>query len=113
MNSPAAAPAQAVERLCKTSRFIPRSVRLLGTRYRPLFLAHARLCEPAGEHAVIADALSFVDFMLGQNRVALLEPERRALLGDARHLRRRYKLRREGNAISARERWRILQWLGL
>lgn len=111
MDTTESAPAKTVERLWQTSRFIPQSVRLLGTRYRSLFLAYARQCEPSGDHAAIADALSFIEFMLKQNRVALLELERRALHNDARQLRRRFRLHREGGVISARERWKILQWL--
>lgn len=113
LKSPAAAPPKDVERLWRASQFIPQSVRLLGTRYRPLFLAHARHVEPAGENTAVADALAFIDFMFTQERIALLDPERKALRNDARQLKRKYKLVREGTAISARERWKILQWLSL
>lgn len=113
MNAPAVAPPKDVERLWRASQYIPRSVRLLGTRYRPLFLAHAKLVEPAGDHAPVADALSFIEFMFRQVRVALLDPERKALRSDARLLKRRFSLRSEGKIITARERWMILQWLNL
>lgn len=102
-----------VERLWKTARFLPQTVRLLGTRYRALFLAHAQLCRPSGDAAPVADALAFVDFMFRQERVGLLDNERRALQGDERALRRRFRLRRNGKDISAREKWKILQWVGL
>lgn len=112
--SPAEATApQTIERLWQTSRFIPQTVRLLGTRYRSLFLAYARQSEPSGENAAVADALSFINFMFKQNRVGLLDLEKKALHNDARHLRRRFKLKREGSSISAVERWKILQWLHL
>jgi hypothetical protein len=98
-------------RLWQTSRFIPNTVRLLGTRYRPLFLVHARQVQPAGHHGAVADALSFIDFMQSQDRLGLLGAERDALARDARALRRRFKLKRAGAAISADERWKIVQWL--
>ena len=104
---------QAVERLWQTARFLPQSVRLLGTRYRPLFLAHARECEPGGDNAAVADALCFVLFMNRQNRVALMAPELRALRRDARALKRRFWLRRKGREISVAEKWKVLQWLGV
>ena len=107
------APNPAVERLWLSARFLPQSVRLLGTRYRALFLAYAAQCQPAGEDAPIADAMAFVDFMLRQDRVGLLAPEQRALQRDARELRRRFRLRRDGPRISAVEKWKILQWLNL
>jgi len=97
----------------QTARFLPQSVRLLGTRYRALFLAHAKLCSPQGETAPVADALAFVDFMLRQERVGLLDNERRALKRDAKVLRRRFRLRRRGTTVSATEKWKILQWVGL
>lgn len=102
-----------VERLWQSARFIPRSVRLLGTRYRSLFLAHAQDCSAQGETAAVADALTFIDFMLRQERVALLPPERQALLADRRALRRRYRLKRGEGGVTAVERWKVLQWLGL
>lgn len=100
-------------RLWQTSRFIPQTVRLLGTRYRPLFLAHARQVRPEGKNAAVADALSFVEFMQSQDRLALLGPEREALARDGQALRRRFSLKRVGDAVSAAERWKILQWLSL
>lgn len=100
-----------VDRLWKTSRFLPQSVRLLGTRYRALFLAHARQCDPTGPDPAVADALAFLEFMAGQERLALLAPEQRALKADGRPLRRKFRLKRDGRAIAAIERWRILQWL--
>ena len=102
-----------VERMWRTSQFLPQSVRLLGTSYRALFLAHAQQCKPQGDAAPVADALAFVDFMFHQERVGLLDNERTALRGDARALRRRFRLLRQGDSISAREKWRILQWVGL
>lgn len=102
-----------VERMWRTARFLPQSVRLLGTRYRALFLAHAQQCKPRGDAAAVADALAFVDFMFRQERVGLLDNERTALRGDARALRRRFRLLRRGEAVSAREKWKILQWVGL
>lgn len=102
-----------VERMWKTAQFLPRSVRLLGTRYRALFLAHAQLCRPSGDAAPVADALAFVDFMLRQERVGLMDNERRALKADERALRRRFRLKRKGEDVSANEKWKILQWVGL
>lgn len=102
-----------VERLWKTAQFIPQTVRFLGTRYRALFLAHAQNCRPSGDAAHVADALAFIDYMLQQERVGLLDNERRALRADRRALRRRFRLRRQGQDISAIERWKILQWIGL
>lgn len=102
-----------VERLWQTARFLPRSVRLLGTRYRTLFLAYAQDHRPAGDAPAVADALAFVDFMLSQERLALLPPEQAALRGDHRQLRRRFRLRRRDGTVEAVERWKILQWLHL
>ena len=102
-----------VERMWKTAQFLPRTVRLLGTRYRALFLAHTQLCRPSGDAAPVADAMAFVDYMLRQERVGLLDNERKALQGDRRALRRRYRLKRKGEDISASEKWKILQWIGL
>ena len=102
-----------VERMWKTAQFLPQTVRLLGTRYRALFVAHAQLCRPQGDGAPVADALAFVDFMFRQERVGLLDNERRALRSDARALRRRFRLRRQGESISVLEKWKIRQWLGL
>ena len=104
---------ESVERLWKTARYLPQTVRLLGTRYRTLFLAHAQRCHPRGEAGVVADALAFTDYLAKQERVGLLAPERAALARDARALRRRFRLRREGDAIEAIEKWKILQWLRL
>ena len=107
------APAESIERLWKSAEFLPQTVRLLGTRYRSLFLAHAHLCRPTGDAAQIADAMAFVDFMFRQERVGLLENERAALRRDARALNRRFRLRREGESIEVIEKWKPLQWIGL
>ena len=104
---------ESVGRLWKSAEFLPQTVRLLGTRYRSLFLAHAQMCSPRGDGAAIADALAFVDFMARQERVGLLDNERSALNRDARALQRRFRLRREGGAIEVVEKWKPLQWLGL
>ena len=104
---------ESIDRLRKTAEFLPQTVRLLGTRYRSLFLAHAQICRPRGDGATIADALAFVDFMFRQERVGLLENERSALRGDARALRRRFRLRREADAVEVVEKWKLLQWIGL
>ena len=104
---------ESVGRLWKTAEFLPQTVRLLGTRYRSLFLAHAQMCSPRGDGAAIADALAFVDFMARQERVGLLDNERLALTRDARALQRRFRLRREGGAVEVVEKWKPLQWLGL
>ena len=102
-----------VERLWQAARFMPQSVRLLGTRYRALFLAYAQQCSPVGEAKPVADALAFLEFMFQQNRVALLPPEQKALTQDQRRLRRRYRLSRQGPSVGATEKWKIRQWLGL
>lgn len=100
-----------VSRLWQAARFIPRSVRLLGTRYRSLFMAYSRQWVPAGRQPAVADALGFIDFMFQQNRLALLDPEQRALRRDWRTLRRRFRLSRQGNSVEAVEKWKVLQWL--
>lgn len=102
-----------VERLWKSAQFLPQTVRLLGTRYRALFLAYAQQCRPQGDAAAVADAMAFVDFMYEQDRVGLLGNERLALRGDARALSRRFRLRRNGETIEAVEKWKPLQWIGL
>ena len=102
-----------VERLWQSARFMPQTVRLLGTRYRALFLAYARSWETSGDAPHVADALAFIDFMLAQNRLALLPPEQRALRRDGKALRRRFRLKRRQGTVMATERWKILQWLGL
>ena len=102
-----------VERLWQAARFLPQSVRLLGTRYRSLFVAYAQRVSSSGPLAAAADALAFVDFMFHQNRVALLDIERRALRSDERSLRRRCRLSRRGNEVQATEKWKVLQWLHL
>ena len=109
----ASSTADSVERLWKTARYLPQTVRLLGTRYRTLFLAHAQRCRPRGASGVVADALAFAAYLSKQERVGLLAPERSALARDERVLRRRFRLRRDGNAIEAIEKWKIFQWLGL
>jgi len=103
----------ATERLWHCALFLPESARLLGTRYRVLFLAYAPRTQPQGEVPAVADALAFLDFSLRQSRIALLPPELAALRRDSRRLRRRFRLSRQGSAISAVERWKVLQWLGL
>ncbi len=105
--------ADSVERLWKTARYLPQTVRLLGTRYRTLFLAHALRCRPHGEAGVVADALAFTEYLAKQERMGLLAPERVALRHDASALRRRFRLRRVGAEISAIEKYKIQQWLGL
>ncbi len=107
------AAAEPVERLWKTAEHLPRTVRLLGTRYRALFLAYAPETRPRGERAIVADALAFADYLARQERVGLLDDERDALRGDARALRRRFRLRRDGQAVEAVEKWKPLQWIGL
>ena len=107
------APPESVDRLWKSAQFLPQSVRLLGTRYRTLFLAHAQLCRPQGGGAPVADALAFVDFMFRQERVGLMENERAALRRDERALKRRFRLRRKGETIEVVEKWKLTQWLGL
>lgn len=102
-----------VERLWQSARYMPRSVRLLGTRYRSMFVAYAQDWRPDGEASAVADALAFIEFMLRQDRVALLPPEQQALRGDGKMLRRRYRLKRKDGMVSAVERWKILQWLRL
>ena len=102
-----------VERLWQTARFLPQSVRLLGTRYRALFVAYAAQVSSQGEGAPVADALAFIDFMFRQNRVGLLDPELRALRSDEKALRRRFRLSRDGQTVKAVEKWKILQWLHL
>ncbi len=107
------APLEPVDRLWKSAQFLPQTVRLLGTRYRALFLAHARLCRPEGDAAAVADALVFADWMFRQERVGLLDNERDALKRDARALRRRFRLHRRGEAAEAVEKWKLTQWIGL
>jgi hypothetical protein len=105
--------AAVVERLWQTARFLPQSVRLLGTRYRALFIPYAQQFSAVGEAAPVADGIAFVDWMFRQNRVALLVPEQRALRNDERALRRRYRLKRDGKTVAAVEKWKVLQWLRL
>ncbi|MBI4375143.1 MAG: hypothetical protein HY549_01715 [Elusimicrobia bacterium] len=106
-----------VERLWQAARYLPQSVRLLGTRYRTLFLAYAQQCSVESSNGkappAVADAMAFIEFMFLQNRVGLLPPEQRALHQDQRALRRRFRLRRHGITVSATEKWKICQWLGL
>lgn len=102
-----------VDRLWKSAQYLPQTVRLLGTRYRALFLAHAQLCKPEGEAGAIADAIAFAEWMSRQERVGLLDNERKALDKDARALRRRFRLRRRGETVEAVEKWKPLQWIGL
>ena len=98
-------------RLVECARYLPQSVRLLGTRYRALFTAHARGCTPSGDAAAVADAMAFADFMLGQDRLALMPPEQKALRRDVRKLRKSYRLKREGREITAVKRWAIARFL--
>ncbi len=103
-----------VERLWQAARFMPKSVRFLGTRYRALFLAYAQENRSGGQAPAIADAMAFIDFMFRQNRVGLLGPEQRALRSDFRALRRRFRLKRDGEGrLDAVEKWKVFQWLGL
>lgn len=100
-------------RLWQAARYMPRSVRLLGTRYRSLFLAYAELTSSTGAAAAVADAMAFVDFMFRQDRLGLLGPEKDALQADLKALKRRFRLLREGQTVTAKEKWKVLQWLGL
>ena len=104
---------EATHRLWLCARYLPETVRLLGTRYRALFLAYAPRTRPEGDAAAVADALSFADFMRGQHRIALLVPEISALRRDARHLRRLYRLLRRGEVVTAVPKGRLRRWLGL
>lgn len=102
-----------VERLWQAARFMPQTVRLLGTRYRSLFLAYGQLCQSEGEARPVADAMAFLKFMKRQDRVALLPPEQRAVRDDERVLRRRFRLKKHGETVHAVEKWKVFQWLGL
>lgn len=102
-----------VERLWQAARYMPQTVRLLGTRYRSLFLAYGQLVKSEGEARAVADALAFLKFMLKQDRIALLAPENRAVRDDARMLRRRFRLKRLGETVHAVEKYKIFQWLGI
>ncbi|MCX5794052.1 MAG: hypothetical protein NTY77_00980 [Elusimicrobia bacterium] len=106
-------PAQTTHRLWLCARYLPETARLLGTRYRALFLSYAPRTRPEGDAATVADALAFADFMLGQQRIALLAPELSALRRDARHLQRRYRLLRRGEAVTAVPKGKLRRWLGL
>jgi hypothetical protein len=106
-------PTEATQRLWLCARYLPETARLLGTRYRALFLSYAPRTRPEGDAAIVADALAFADFMLGQHRIALLAPELSALRRDARRLRRRYRLRRHGEAVTAVLKGKLRRWLGL
>ncbi len=106
-------PAQATHRLWLCARYLPETARLLGSRYRALFLSYAPRTRPEGDAAAVADALAFTDFILGQHRITLLAPELSALRRDARHLRRRYRLLRRGEAVTAAPKSRLRRWLGL
>ena len=105
--------AETTHRLWRCARYLPESARLLGTRYRALFLSYAPRARPEGEAPAVADALAFADFMLSQHRIALLAPELSALRRDSRHLRRLYRLLRHGEAVSAVPKGRLRRWLGL
>lgn len=102
-----------VERLWQAARYIPQTVRLLGTRYRALFVAYAEQYGSEGQARAVADALAFVEFMFRQDRVALLPLEQKALRSDEKKLRRRFRLKRADGKVSAVEKWKVLQWLGL
>jgi len=106
-------PAEATNRLWRCARYLPESARLLGTRYRALFMRYAPGTRPEGEAPAVADALAFADYMLRQNRIALLAPEFAALRRDSRHLRRLYSLLRSGEAVTAVPKGRLRRWLGL
>lgn len=108
-----AGPAETTQRLWLCARYLPETVRLLGTRYRALFFSYASSARPEGDAAAVADAMAFADFMLGQHRIALLAPELSALRRDARHLRRRFRLRRSGAAVAAAPKSKLRRWLGL
>ena len=41
------------------------------------------------------------------------EHERSALRGDERSLKRRFRLRRNGESVEVVEKWKPLQWIGL
>jgi hypothetical protein len=110
---PAAETPEPVTRLWKTAGHLPQTVRLLGTRYRALFLAHAQACSPRGELPAVADALAFADFLRRQERVGLLANEREAVSRDERALKRRFRLRRDGQSVEAVEKWILFQWVGL
>ena len=105
--------ATATRRLWHSARFLPESARMLGTRYRALFLSYAPGARPEGDAAAVADALAFAEFMLAQHRIALLASEFSALRRDAGHLRKLYSLRREGDVVSAVPKGRLRRWLGL
>ncbi len=98
-------------RLVESARYLPRSVRLLGTRYRPLFLAHARQCTVEGDDSAVADAMAFAEFMLKQDRLALMPPEQIALRRDSKILRKHFRLKRDGATLQAVRRWKIMAWL--
>jgi hypothetical protein len=102
-----------VERLWQSARYLPQTVRLLGTRYRALFVAYAQQHPSKGEARAVADAMAFVHWMLRQDRVGLMPLEQKALRGDETRLRRRFRLKRDGASVSAVEKWKITQWLGL
>ena len=103
----------ATQRLWLCARYLPETARLLGTRYRALFLTYAPSTRPEGDAAALADALAFTDFMLHQNRITLLTPELSALRRDARHLRRCYRLLRNGETVTAVPKGMLRRWLGL
>jgi hypothetical protein len=103
----------ALERLWRSAHYLPESARLLGTRYRALFLSYAGHSRPEGDIPALADALAFTEFVQRQQRLALLPPELTALRRDARHLRRGYRLCRQGDVVTAVEKGRLRRWLGL
>jgi hypothetical protein len=104
---------QTTHRLWLCARYLPETARLLGTRYRALFLSYAPRTRPEGDAPAVADAMAFADFMLCQHRIALLAPELSALRRDARHLRRRYRLLRDGKAVTALPKGILRRCLGL
>jgi len=106
-------PADATKRLWLCARYLPAAARLLGTRYRALFLSYAPSTRPEGDDAAVADALAFAEFMLEQHRIALLATELSALRRDARYLRRRYDLIRREEAVTAEPKGKLRRWLGL
>ncbi len=102
---------QEMGRLVECARYLPQSVRLLGTRYRGLFLAYARQCSASAENQAVADAMAFAEFMLGQDRLALMPPERKALRRDVAKLKKSYRLKRKESQVTAVKRWAIFRWL--
>ncbi|MDD5657724.1 MAG: hypothetical protein PHF00_10780 [Elusimicrobia bacterium] len=106
-------PLTPTERLWLCSRFLPESALRLGKRYRAMFLVYANGVRPGGKLAVVADAMAFAEFSTRQRRVALNPAELATLRREARRLRRRYRLARDGAAVTAVEKGALRRWLGL